>query len=69
MITVFIITGLSILVLAFALICLFQKADIEDLKNDLHRAREMYMEESSRNIEQLRKNIFRDDMELLNTLP
>ena len=62
----FIIIGLSILALALVLVILMQKADIEDLKLALDRMSELYMQESDRNIEKLREDIFRDDLEILN---
>lgn len=62
---VIIISVLCFLSFTLALICLTQKVDIEELKKDLRRARNMYEEECDRNIEKLREDIFRDDLEIL----
>lgn len=61
----FIIIGLSVIAFALVIVILMQKADIEDLKHALDRMNELYRQESDRNIEKLREDIFRDDMELL----
>ena len=57
---------LAVAVFALALVCVLQRADIAELTRLLDRTREMYMEESDRNIEQLQRDILRDDLELLN---
>ena len=59
---------LAVAVFALALVCVLQRADIEDLTRLLDRTREMYMEESGKNIEKLQRDILQDDLELLNRL-
>lgn len=52
----------------FVLVCTSLMADNRDLKKQLEKAKELYLREVEQNIERLKEDIFRDDMELLNAL-
>ena len=58
---------LMILVVILSIICLMQKADIEDLKYSNRCLEEMYGKESDKNAE-LAAKYFMDDIELLNRI-
>lgn len=58
---------LMILVVILSIICLMQKADIEDLKYSNRRLEEMYGKESDKSAE-LAAKCFMDDIELLNRI-
>jgi len=52
--------------IVFALVCVSLVADNRELKDQLEKSRELYLREVGRNIERLRKDVFGDDIEMLN---
>ena len=51
----------------FVLVCVSLMADNRELKKQLEKERELYLREVGRNIERLKKDVFGDDIELLNS--
>ncbi|SFL09722.1 hypothetical protein SAMN05216364_1005109 [Porphyromonadaceae bacterium KHP3R9] len=52
----------------FVLVCVSLITDNRELKKQRDKAQELYLREVERNIERLREDVFRDDIELLNSI-